>query len=498
MIGCRTKLFVQCLTPKSRSFPGLFVTFHAEAKTVNLTTRTPLALAAILVLVFSAGCSDRNPTELPTARGTIDPLVYDDDYGADVYFQAFSLTHVAAVSQDSVYAYGGQAIDGARSLKINVPPAGSSLGLYSGGVLTSAASRDMADFNALTFYARTNNPVMLDVVGFGNDNTGNSLYEAGRNNIALTSDWTFVVVPIPEPSKLISERGMFTFAEGLEAAYPQGYDIWIDEIRFAKLGNINVFRPSFTSGTKPYFVGSTVNIDGTRTIFQIDGAYVPVDHSLHYFDFITSDPAVAVVSGSQVRVVGTGTASITALLGETEVQGRIDVTGYEPPTTAAPAPTLPAGDVISLFSDTYNDVPVDTWRADWGGVTTQVQDYRIAGNDMKLYSSLNWVGIDFQSVKVDASEMTHFHMDVYGPAGTSFKVKLVSFPDGAAGLQTTDLELTSSSTPAYNPGGWSSLDIPLENFTLPASGWNWATLGQLVLSSGDTKLVLVDNVYWHK
>ncbi len=162
-------------------------------------------------------------------------MVFDDAYHPDVYFQAFFETHVTAVNTDSVYAYGGLAADGARSLKFNIPPQGSALGLYTGGVLTSGSARDMADFNALTFYARANFPVTLDVAGFGNDNTGNSLYEAGRNGIALTQDWTFVVVPIPDSSKLLSERGLFTFAESTEDAHPEGYDIWIDEIQYATL-----------------------------------------------------------------------------------------------------------------------------------------------------------------------------------------------------------------------------------------------------------------------
>ena len=90
----------------------------------------------------------------------------------------------------------------------------------------------------------------MDVIGYGNDNTGNSLYEAGRGGIPLTNEWVFVVVPIPSPSRLVGEQGMFTFAEGLEQQppesgifpYPAGYSIYLDEIRFASSDNIDVFR----------------------------------------------------------------------------------------------------------------------------------------------------------------------------------------------------------------------------------------------------------------
>ena len=78
-----------------------------------------------------------------------------------------------------------------------------------------------------------------------------------------------------------------------------------------------------------------------------------------------------------------------------------------------------------------------------------------------MYSALNFVGIIFENPKIDASQMTDLHLDVYAPAGTTFRVKLVSFPpDLAVGVGTGDLILNSStilpSTP--DPGHhWRSL-----------------------------------------
>ncbi|MBE0566679.1 MAG: hypothetical protein IH621_12005 [Krumholzibacteria bacterium] len=471
---------------------------------MNLFRRVAPVLALPALLLLASGCSDRDAAGLAPARGNTDPLVFADDFGQDVYFQAFSGTFYAAVSRDSVYAYEGYAPDGARSLKIAVPPAGSALGAYSGGVLTSAGARDLADYNALTFYARTDSgsvaapTVLLNEVGFGNDNTGGSLYGVSRENLPLSPQWTFHIVPIPAPSKLISERGLFLFAEGLQPEYRDGYHIWFDEIRFARLGNVEPFRPIMDSVSRQYFVGSAVSISGTRTIFSIDGAFVPVNHMPAYFDYVSSDPAVAVVDGAVVRVVGTGTSTVTATLEGMDVNGRVTVTGYLPPTVAAPVPVLPAGDVISMFSGAYADVPIDTWNTGWGGSTARLEDYTVAGDLTKMYSALNYVGIEFLNALIDASAMTHFHLDVYAPAGTDFKVKLVSFPPAVTGVvETLDVVLDAASTPAFTAGGWSSLDIPLTAFTLPAD-WDWASVGQLVLSSSNAQLVLVDNVYWHR
>jgi hypothetical protein len=428
---------------------------------------------------------------LEVARARIEPLVFDDDYSDDVYFQAFSGTYLEAVKLDSVYAYNSTA-----SLKFTVPPQNSALGAYAGGVLTSAGKRDLADFNALTFYARSNVNTTLNEAGFGNDNTGTSLYSAGRSNIPLTPDWTFVVIPIPDPSKLIAERGMFTLAEGWEDQNPEGHEVWIDEIRFAKLGNISDPFPLMPSALKQYFVGATASLEGTYTRYNVDGAFVIVRHSPSYFDFVSSDPSVAVVKNGEIKIVGVGDAVIRATMGDLDVAGAASMTGYQPPARAALPPTLPAANVISMFSDVYPNVTVDSWNPRWAGSTTEDADYVVDGDNTKMYSSLNFVGIVFTSRTIDASAMTHFHLDVYAPAGTNFRVKVVAFDgDGGQVLDERELTFDATTTPALVVGEWSSLDIPLDDFQLEAP---WDHIGQLVLSTDDARLVLVDNLYWHR
>ena len=80
------------------------------------------------------------------------------------------------------------------------------------------------------------------------------------------------------------------------------------------------------------------------------------------------------------------------------------------PTAAAPTPTRLAADVISLFSNTYTNVPVDTWSA--GFDLADVADVKIAGNDIKKYTNLQFAGIEFMSRQINATSMTHFHLDV--------------------------------------------------------------------------------------
>ncbi len=291
----------------------------------------PLLLIALLAL---AGCGARDVTGLDVARARIEPLVFDEAYGDDVYFQAFSGTYLEAVSIDSLQAQAGR-----KSLKVTVPGQGSTLGGYAGGVLTTVGARDFADFNALTFYVRSSVVSTLNEAGFGNDNTGTSVYTAGRANIPVNPSWTFVVIPIPSPRKLVAERGMFTFAEGYEPLNSSGHTLWFDEIRYANLLNVQRVRANMTSVNKQYLIGSTATIEGTTTTFSIDGANVVVNHMPGYFDFFSSNPDVAVVEGNRIRVVGAGIDTITAKLDTLDVTGRVVITSFTAPASAAPRPT---------------------------------------------------------------------------------------------------------------------------------------------------------------
>jgi len=170
------------------------------------------------------------------------------------------------------------------------------------------------------------------------------------------------------------------------------------------------------------------------------------------------------------------------------------------PVVPAPTPSLAASDVISLFSNAYDDVSVDTWSAVWDAA--DIEDITIEGDDVKKYTNVVFAGIECTSQPVDASNMTHFHVDLWTPDPTAapavLKIKLVDFgADGAFGGGDDvehELSFNSSSSPALKTGNWSSLDIPLSAFAgLVTRGH----LAQLILS-GDPNTIYVDNVYFHK
>jgi hypothetical protein len=221
----------------------------------------------------------------------------------------------------------------------------------------------------------------------------------------------------------------------------------------------------------------------------------PTSNSSGTFTYTSSNTSVATVSGSVITVVGVGTAIITATQAPSGAftEGTATTTlvvGYPGPTTAAPNPTQLQANVISLFSNTYFNRPVDTWSATWDNA--DVTDILVSGNTTKKYSNLVFAGVEFTTIPLNATNYQTIHLDVWTPDATTFKIKLVDF--GANGIfgggDDSEQELTF--TPAQNT--WVSYDIPLSDFTGLAER---AHLAQMIFVSSNST-VYMDNVYFWK
>ena len=93
-----------------------------------------------------------------------------------------------------------------------------------------------------------------------------------------------------------------------------------------------------------------------------------------------------------------------------------DVEGPSAPNAPAPAPVAPSEDVIAFFSGVYAETPVQAWSTDRD--RADVEDARVGGDDVKRYTNLRFAEIDFGATPVDASGMTHVHMDIWTPDET--------------------------------------------------------------------------------
>jgi len=163
------------------------------------------------------------------------------------------------------------------------------------------------------------------------------------------------------------------------------------------------------------------------------------------------------------------------------------------PTAPAPDPNIDPTEVISLFSDVYTNVTVDTWRTDWSNAT--LEDIEIDGNAVKKYSELNVAGIEATSNPIDATGMTHFRTDIWTGDATEFRIKLVDFgADGAYdGGDDVEHEIVFE---APTQQEWVTLDIPLSDFTGLTTKEHIAQLLFISTPSG-ANTVFVDNVFFY-
>ncbi len=163
------------------------------------------------------------------------------------------------------------------------------------------------------------------------------------------------------------------------------------------------------------------------------------------------------------------------------------------PTVGATAPTKPASDVISLFSNAYTNVAIDTWRTGWSAAT--LTDVKIGSDDIKKYSALDFVGIEMIASQINISAMDLFELDVWSPNSTTFRFKLVDAgADGKIG-GGDDKEHELTITPTLN--GWNHVSVPIANFTGLTTKSN---IAQLIFSSAPagTSIVYLDNIMFSK
>ena len=469
----------------------------ARSKGASLRVAALLLLALPLALLTPACQRDVDELGLEPPGFPVNPDVYRDGFSAGLEYAAFGGSVPTAFDVDTEVAYAGTS-----SMRIAVPDVGDPRGAYAGGAYFTTSPRDLSSFDVLTFWARASRAATIDVVGFGND-LGANANVVTVNGLPVTTNWEKYYIPIPDPARLTQERGMFFYSEGPEDG--RGYTFWIDEVRFERLGTVGTPRGFLLGGRDSVVAaetGTTFQLAATVRANLPNGVDQEVTAAPAYFSYLSSNPSVASVSpAGLVTVLDSGTATITALLGDEPAEGSLTVasTGAAVlPLQAAPTPTLPADDVISVFSDAYADVPVDFFNGYWQFSTAETFDVSVGGDAVKRYTNLNFVGIQFTDPTIDASAMTHFRMDVWTPqdvtAATEFKVLLV---DVGADLTfgTTD----DSSHEVTIPGNqlasraWVTLDLPLADFPGLASREH---LAQIVLS-GDLSTVFVDNILFY-
>lgn len=443
-----------------------------------------LSLGLVALVLFFQSCEREisDSAVLATYPNTAD-IFTDAPVGlTDAFFESFDPATGAnpfGFGVDNTIAYAGT-----TSIRIDVPAPNDPEGGYIGGIFRDrGAGRNLTGFDCLTFWAKASTTGSFGSVGFGVDFEENK-HTVLVSDLELSTGWRKYIIPIPDPSKLTRERGLFTFAAGTQGTGGMGYTIWIDELRFEKLGNNRLVHPFIYNGqdlTTDGFVGSTQVVTQIGALFNTgSGQNVRVNAAPAYFEFVSSDqnlPLEQRVLGEFQRsatgevftnVIGlTGSATITAKLGNQLARGSMTVNAVGN-FSFAPVPTRPASNVISIFSNHYNNTPVDFFNGFWQPFqTTLSAHFTINGDDILNYTNFNFVGIQFGNPTLNLNNFPnlHFNMFIPGSIPPSFNV-LVTVKDFGpnnvdGGGDDTIIQLFIPNSPSIVANQWMTFEFSL-------------------------------------
>lgn len=151
------------------------------------------------------------------------------------------------------------------------------------------------------------------------------------------------------------------------------------------------------------------------------------------------------------------------------------------PTTQPAAPTLAQGDVLSIFSDSY-DEPAGSYDFDpfWGQATDCTVE-TIGGGEVIKMANLNYQGLEYPAADVSAFGKMHIDYFIEGNTTTQLDFYLIK----AGGTETAvNLDLATKDS-------WVSIDVNLTDFT----GVDLTAVNQIKVVGNGT--VYFDNLYFH-
>jgi len=174
-----------------------------------------------------------------------------------------------------------------------------------------------------------------------------------------------------------------------------------------------------------------------------------------------------------------------------------------PPTFAAPVPAEESALVVSIYSDSYEDIPNIDFESE-GGATVEEIDF--SGNMALSYSLAAEAEGNFQTIDVgesnkidlEATGMSNFQFDVWFSetinSNTELRIKVVN--KGASESEAV-IAINSSSTPAISDGRWISYDFTIEELSnLGLQGLN--DIQQLVIDVDECGTAYLDNIYFYR
>jgi hypothetical protein len=291
---------------------------------IKLKKYIPLAFLSVLFI----GC-ERDLEDLKPVTFSTNPEVFIDGFSGGLNYAAFGGSVPTAFEVDNKETWNNSK----ASMRFEVPDAGDPRGSFAGGVFYTEVGRDLSGYNALTFWAKASQSSIIGDIGFGND-LGQNRYVVSIKNLRISTGWKKYIIPIPDPARLTSERGIFWYAAGNDNG--KGFTFWIDEVKYEKLGTIAHPQFGILNGQdqeENSFIGISKNIGGLTSTYNMPtGANQAVNIAPAYFEFMSSATSIATIdaTGSVSVTGGPGNAVITAKVGDKPAKGSLTIKGPVP------------------------------------------------------------------------------------------------------------------------------------------------------------------------
>jgi hypothetical protein len=161
------------------------------------------------------------------------------------------------------------------------------------------------------------------------------------------------------------------------------------------------------------------------------------------------------------------------------------VQSQQNPSSPAPSPSSNEIDVISIYSDSYSDIPNTNFYANWNQ-STSVSEVELNGNKTLKYSNFNYQGIELGS-SIDASQMEYVHIDIWTEDATALNFELIS---PGPSISTHALSISN--------GNWLSFDIPLTSFNGQVDIKEIFQAAFNDAGSGNSPTIYIDNIYLYR
>ncbi|MBO4454343.1 MAG: discoidin domain-containing protein [Paludibacteraceae bacterium] len=162
------------------------------------------------------------------------------------------------------------------------------------------------------------------------------------------------------------------------------------------------------------------------------------------------------------------------------------------PATAAPAPTWPAAQVKSIYSDAYDFAPASlvTYNAGWWDNPNMTEE-TVEGNHYLHYDLYRNGMIGAQFAETSMMNMEKIHIDIFASAAGTVTFRPIIVDDGALNDNRKTLTLEAEQ--------WNSFDIDMTEF----GDHNWAKVFQFSIENYNAgglvgEHISVDNLYFYR